>query len=640
MNTPVEPLAVSAPARESRSAALHPATVRFLAGSVIAGVWSSIALAPGGTLWRRLVALLAGTSLVYLLFMARLYMAVRQREAHRERIEDRLSRCSFATLLLALFLPEYAGRLQPAWQVTIALLLLCFGVWLAWTALATSARRPSAKLSITAMATLLVLLTAVTTGLAIRKFLVFGYVGQDLAYFGQIMYSTAHGHLFRGNLLQDLLYSRAVTTDFAGHNSPAMFLFVPFYRLWPSPVTLLVMRNLLLLTAAIPVFLLARLRSTTLAACLWTLAFFVTPSLLLQQVFDFYPLTLAAVPLMFAVYFFERKRFAPFVACCMAALLVREDLGFALVMFAFAALVWRRPWRWIIAPAVLGTLWLAFSFLWVLPAALHGARFVTDSCFGHLGSSPRTMLSSLFLHPGSSLLLHSNVVYVKTLLSPTLLAVSFVNPIAWIAAPLTLINLAAGGGPCTTTMIAAQYSVVPATALFAGALLMASGNRRRHRNAMLWGTDPAATPLLLLSCSLAALLFTSPQADGLAFAHQPWEAEAYRVLQMIPPDASVAAPRYMLPHLANRDCMYQTHRLEQYHHPVYEFLIIDTDWRHIDAAAGYQAQYARVSANAAASPALELLYDSPQFRVYRNPSAHGVSCYAEPRNVGEAQVKP
>ena len=643
MNTNAQTLpAGGAPSVQQEATVQLGSVLRYVLGAAIAGVWCGLAFVGRSSPLHRAVVALIVSGVVYMSFSACTYLATRGGQREPGALDSQLSRCALATMLLALILPEYMARVQPSWVVSALLGAVCVCLWAALFALTVSRVRPSPRVAIATTAVMLCLLTGVSTALALRKYQVFGYVGQDLAYFGQIVYSTTHGHVFRGSLLQDLLYSKPVATDFAGHNSPVMFLLVPFYWLWPSPATLIVLRNLLLLLGTVPIYLLARRRTSVFVACLWVVVFFVTPSILLQNIFDFYPLTLAAVPLLFSVYFFVEGRYAAFLVACAAALLVREDLGFAICLFSVAAVWERRTKKWVLAPAAAGVAWLVLSFNVVLPVALHGAHFVTDACFGHLGSSPAAMLANVLQHPKHTLLIHGNLVYLKTLLSPTGLLLGVASPVAWLAAPLLAINLAAGGGPCTTTMIAAQYSVVPATMLFAGALLAATGKGRTSwlaRAGRLGLADPAAPPLLLMACCIATLLFTSPEADGMAFQHRVWEPEAYRVLSMIPANASVAGPRYMLPHLANRDCLYQTHRLEEYHHPVYEYLIVDNDWSDINAASIYRAEYEHVAASAAVDPNLQLLYASAQFRVYRNPQAAGVSCWRE-QGTEQGQVHP
>jgi hypothetical protein len=126
---------------------------------------------------------------------------------------------------------------------------------------------------------------------------------------------------------------------------------------------------------------------------------------------------------------------------------------------------------------------------------------------------------------------------------------------------------------------------------------------------------------------VGTLTFVTGRAQVNEISEQPWGAEARRIATMIPADASLAAPRYMLPAVANRDCLYQTHRLQQYHHPVFEYLVLDKDWQHINAAQEYETAYRELLYTAPADRRYQVLYDSEGFLVLQNPAAHGLGCF-------------
>jgi uncharacterized membrane protein len=543
-----------------------------------------------------------------------------------------LARCSLASIIFALYLPEYVARVQPPMLRSFFLLAIVGGLWLCLSANVISQQRNIRVKKNTVNiigAGIVVLLFAIVTWLAIRKYMVFGYVGQDLAYFAQILHTTLHGHLFWGNLLQDVLYTKPVSTDFAGHNSPVMFLFLPFYAVFSSPITLIVLRNIAIFACVIPIFLLARLRTSSPVAWVWALAFLATPTILYQTTFDFYPLSFAALPILCAIYFYATKQYPAFCIALASSLLIREDLVFFVFGMGLLALVHRRRMPWFATPLIGAMVWAIISFLIIIPTSLHGASFVTDACFYHLGTTRAQMIHSVVFHPTQNVLLHNNIVYLKTLLTPAGLLFPAGSLVALLSLPYLAINLLAGGGPCITNVIYAQYSLVPATLLFASSLLVLT--RRfpttlgRLGNLGLRGNLPAA--LLIFTLAVAGIIFTTDREQIDEFHQAVWVNEARHVLSLIPVDSSVAAPRYMLPHLANRDCLYQTHRLQQYHTPVYEYLILDTNWSNINASSVYQTSYEALLANSAINPNLQLIYESPRYRVYRNAHEHGVSCF-------------
>lgn len=617
---------------EDRTVA-YPRLLVVLLGALPASLWICLAFFPASGLSIRnsiVVMLMAGFVGFHALASS---FAVRVCTHESPiRLRKEVARCCLVGVAFAIFIPEYLGHVHPPALRSLLLLLLFGSLWFVLYGFCVTQHRRGVKLDRYFLITSLValaLLFSLMTALAIRKYIVFGYVGQDLAYFAQIMHTTLHGSLFRGNLLQDLLYTRPVTTDFAGHNSPVMFLFLPFYFLVPHPLTLIVLRNLALFACAFPVYRLARLYVSLPAACLWAAAFLLTPAVLLQSTFDFYPLSFAALPSLYAVFFYREQRFTLYLLALLTTLLVREDLVFFVFGLGVIALLQRRSPRWIAIPISVSILWAVLSFRIILPTALHGATFVTDACFNHLGHTPIAMLGNMVSHPRETLLPHGNLVYLKTLLTSTGVILAGGSLLSAVSLPFLLINLMAGGGPCITTVISAQYSLVPATLLFAGTLHTAtsSAQRNRLRQVGRLGLPYAVVPpLLLIALAVGSLIFNIGQVQADELHRQSWDVEAHSVIALLPPDVGVAAPRYMLPHIANRDCLYQTHRLAGYHHPVYQYLIMDTDWTHINADASYKTPYRLLLLSAANDPGLQLVYSSPNYRIYRSLSAEGKSC--------------
>lgn len=542
-----------------------------------------------------------------------------------------LARCSSVFVFLLFFIPEYMGRVRPP-VVRSAILFFVFTAL--WAALfydslqgAESIEEETPRKRNWPILEAVILFAGLTY-FAIQKYLVFGYVGQDLAYFAQIMHTTLHGHLFWGSLLQDLLYSHTVTTDFAGHNSPIMFLFLPFYAIFPSPVTLLALRNVVMVACAYPVFRIAKLSTTDRAARVWAVAFLLVPVILYQSVFDFYPLSFVALPVLFTILYYLEGKFRPFAVSLFFTLMVREDLALFAVCLAVVALLQRKQLRWIATPLIAGLAWGIFSYKVVLPHALNGASFVTDACFSHLGATPTEMLTHVCSSPQTTILTRNNIVYLKQLLTPTGLLLPFGSSLVIASFPFLAINLLAGAGKCITTVIYAQYSVVPATVLFIAALLFSTNSKSKLAHmSRLRLSGSCVAPLITLALTVATLAFATGQAQFDEIATQPWGAEAHKVAAMIPSGASLAAPRYMLPAVANRDCLYQTHRLYQYHHPVYEYLVLDKDWKHINAAGEYETAYRALLASAPTDPRFQVVYESPAFLVLRDPAVHGLGCF-------------
>jgi uncharacterized membrane protein len=524
--------------------------------------------------------------------------------------------------LLAVFLPEYLLGKGPA--LARSLVLLLCSVLLSGAYLAISLRyRPAflKRLNFVSAGAVVavfgVLYFLMISYLSVRKLHAFGYVGQDIAYFTQCLYTTLHGHLFYSNMYHDLLYGKPVTSDFAGHNQLVLGIFLPFYALHQSAATLLVVRNAFVVLCAWPVWLIGRRTLSPGLAALAAVTFLLIPAVIYQGFYDFAPLSLAGFPLLFAIYFFLENRFRPFLITALLTLTVREDLVFAVFGLGLLALWQRRPVRWIALPCAMAAGWAFLSWKIILPYFLQGATSAVASCFSYMGDTPGQMLRGMLAHPGM-LLSRGNLIYMKQM-TDSFGGVLFLGSPAWLlSTPYVAINVLGQGGGCNTAMMYRHYSLIPVVLLFAAFMMTVQRvtTRRLER-----GRDPspvqAALVFFVLAAAVCSLVFVTGPAQTEDLRARPWHEEARAVVALIPPGASVAAPRYLLPELANRGKLYQSLRLLEYHTPDAEFVILDKDWDRMSATDQWRDNYKTLARLLARRAEYRVVYDSPGYIVYQ-----------------------
>jgi uncharacterized membrane protein len=522
-----------------------------------------------------------------------------------------------AFALLAIFLPDYLLGNPPALLRSFLLAGMAALLFLIFLGLA--AHRPGWSHAggglkpVTVVVVFCVLYFFLTSYLSIRKLYSFGYVGQDLAYFTQCLYTTLHGHLLYSNLYHDLLYSKPVTSDLAGHIQPVLLLFLPFYALHKTAATLLIVRNIFVTLCAWPVYLISRRFLEPWLAVLATLAFLLLPAVLYQNLYDFAPLSLAGFPLLFAFYFYLQSRFVPFIAALVATQMVREDLVFAVFGLGLLAMWQRREARWAITPVALAALWAALSWKLLIPYFLHGASSAVTGCFSYLGSTPGQMAAALIYHP-RALFAHENLVYLKHLFEPFGGVLFLGNPVWLLSLPYTGINVLAERGGCNTAMIYRHYSLTPAVLLFVSFLLSLNKLQSRGGDRQL---RSAALIFFVLFAALASNVFVTGSEQFNEWRSQPWHREARQVAELVPPDASVAAPRYLLPALANRAQLYQSLRLLEYHSPEPQVIVMDKDWERMEATQQWKENYFLLWQALRESRQYSPVYDSPGYEIYR-----------------------
>lgn len=522
--------------------------------------------------------------------------------------------------LFGVFLPEYLfGDTVPPLMRSVLLGTVCLALC---ASIFRQALRPRGKPSaIPRSGALLVFFCivyfALTTTFALAKLRAFGYVGQDIAYFTQCLYTALHGKLFYSNLYHDLLYSRPVYSDFAGHNQIALFLFLPFYALHRAASTLLVLRNVLIVLCAWPAYLISRRFLSPQLAALIAIAFLLTPAVIYQNVYDFAPLSIGALPLLFTFYFFLEGRFSAFLVAAIATQFVREDMVFALFGIGLLAVWQRRSPKWSAFPVAISVAWALFSWKIVFPHFLDGSSSAVNGCFSYLGATPGQILASALHHPGT-LASRQNLVYAKQLLDPFGGVLFLLSP-AWLASlPYLIINILAQGGGCNTAMIYRHYAIVPTVLLFVSFLMSLEWVSKRLAS---HGKDPILMQRTLvgfaLSFAFCSLVFVSGQEQVRGVRAQAWHVEARHIAGIVPNDASVAAPRYLLPALANRNELYQSLRLLEYHHPRAEYIIIDKNWSRMTATDQWRPNYTTLETFLSKSRNYTVVYSSDGYLVYR-----------------------
>jgi uncharacterized membrane protein len=114
---------------------------------------------------------------------------------------------------------------------------------------------------------------------------------------------------------------------FADHSSFILLFIAPLYRLWDSPVVLLVTQTLALGLAAIPLYLLARdlLGSVWLGVAVGSV-FLLNPAIGWTNLENFHPESYEVPFLTTALYFMVRRRWRWFLVFTAFLLLVKEDV--------------------------------------------------------------------------------------------------------------------------------------------------------------------------------------------------------------------------------------------------------------------------------------------------------------------------
>lgn len=325
------------------------------------------------------------------------------------------------------------------------------------------------------------------------------------------------------------------------HSWLIWYLVYPLFRIWSSYYWLLIITKVAIGVAAIPIYLLARRFFSTGVGILLVLLYLLNRTVISQagaghiSEQDFLPALFIST-----VYFWQVKRYLPFLLFGMLAMLVREDVG---VMIALLGLLsaWKRyEARWWLVPTLAGTAWFVVMLFFLIPHMNPSGAFRPDVVYSDIGSDSGLLATLLFKPWVVIQQMLSTAQHFSTLYS---LLASFGYG-AFLLSPMFVIALPG----ILETLLLSQPNLSHYNSLMITAALMPSliyglvqVDRLSHRR---WGRDAALAVVILSLCStfsLNASWFTMKQLQP----RHNYET-ALEILDRVPADASAIMPNYMI----------------------------------------------------------------------------------------------
>ena len=371
----------------------------------------------------------------------------------------------------------------------------------------------------------------------------------------------------------------ALLSHFAVHISPVYYIFLPFYCLFPSPLTLQIGQALVLAAGVVPVYLLSRhFKLSNPQTVLVTALYAFLPVITTGCSFDLHENCFLPLFLLFTFYFYEIKKPIPMYVCAVLVLSVKEDAAIYLLFFALFLLLSERRYLHggILAVMAVGYFLLCGHILETTGTGMMSNRYnnlIFNAEDGLLGAiktllvNPGYVLTQLFADGDAK---WDKVMYVIYMLLPLgLLPFASKKPSRWLLVAPMLINL--------LTMYAYQPRIGFQYHFGIAAFLV---------YAMLKNLPEISAPDVrrtLLSVAAAACLcsYLVTVVPLIQPRIEKWKADKDKFEQMeifleeaVPADASVAASTYLLPHIADRSEIYEVH----YHKnkPDIEYVVLDT----------------------------------------------------------------
>ena len=350
-----------------------------------------------------------------------------------------------------------------------------------------------------------------------------------------------------------------VLSHFAVHVSPIYYIYLPFYALFPAPATLLVMQAIFLFSGAVPLVLLARKFSLSRpVTVLISALYFAYPPMISGCFYDLHENKLLLPLLLWLFYFLESKRYPLVYLFAVLVLFVKED---APIYVAFVALFWlaaRPRKRHGVILLILSVLYFVGA-VWYLETYGDGAMFGRfDNLTGRDGT-PVDLIRTALLNPSLILreMLHEEkLAFLFYMLLPLgaipLITRHFSRMILLL--PMVLINLMPDY--FYQHNIGYQYTYGVAAMLFFLLLLNLGDIRGKLRHGLL--LFALCATVLLGAMRLSGQIFYLQRAVNYAEDN----ARITECLAMIPENASVRASTMFVPHLSQREFLYEIESLK------------------------------------------------------------------------------
>jgi uncharacterized membrane protein len=225
--------------------------------------------------------------------------------------------------------------------------------------------------------------------------------GNDLGFFDQIVWNTAHGHFFEYSSGMNN-ETNLLTTRF----SLILLFFVPFYLIFSTPKWLILFQIISVAASAIPVYLIAKekLKSEKMGL-VFLISFLFYPVLHNGLLYDFHEVVFAAAFASWAFYFMEKRSDRGFIICCVLLAISQEFLALPVFMMGLYQSFIHKRWKFGLSVSAASLLYFAFLSGYLMPhlskIGEHGMLSNKKySYYSWLGSSLPEIIRTIVTRPG------------------------------------------------------------------------------------------------------------------------------------------------------------------------------------------------------------------------------------------------
>lgn len=368
-----------------------------------------------------------------------------------------------------------------------------------------------------------------------------------------------------------------VLSHFAVHFSPVYYLLLPVYFIWPSAKTLLAAQGIIVMTGAIPLYLICINRKMSeIMSMLFSIVYIFSAAIISPCFYDFHENMFLPPFLMWLFYSIEKENRALMYVMVTLTLMIKEDAALYLLSISLYMIFSRRSLK----HGIIMFVYSGAAFVAVLKfMSVYGEGAMISRTFGNIMDNYDGGFTEIFktflLNPVYFIcecFTEEKLKFIIIMLIPFLFTpfVTHRFSVMFLALPFIVLNLISGY--TYSCDINFQYVFGTSVCLIYAALINVSEFKA--------DTFRRVVPLM---AAVSVLVFTATDTTRLVYCDMYRDnkedynrKEAY--LDYIPEDASLLCSTFLLPHAANRDNVYMA---DEYNYSErtadYDFVAIEKD---------------------------------------------------------------
>jgi len=438
------------------------------------------------------------------------------------------------------------------------------------------------------MVSCIALITLILATLSVLKYTSY-HSGIDLAHMTQAVWSSTQGRPLEFSYRGDIVSRLSLHAEFI------YFLLAPFYALFPSPITLLIIQASLFGIGAFPLYRLTKRRTGKHAARWITLIYLLYPSAHMAVLSDFHGDTLSIAFLMFALEAMDREAWMAYGLWLLLSLSCKWYI--AAPVCAIGAFLWLKHRRRIGLLTLWGGLmWGAIVFFVVRPSFTPPTTTVEQlSTLGYIKFYYGGVIRSL---AATAL---DRIIAALLVFAPLLPLVCYAPDWAALAlAVATPILISSGPGPTYNFSHYRYAMVVPfiiMVVVHAIARLKSSQRSltspvNRDTQLPIWSLLLEVAVIITLLINLRFIVIPQPPKawakgfeEGPFWIYQRTSRDAVKdhwLNRHVPDDAPLVVSHFIAPHLVNRRHIYLPRPLDGTEGPGLDVLLKQVEYAVLD----------------------------------------------------------